>query len=332
MRETGFTRREAVAGSALLLAAPMLGASAEPDRVPADPAIWRFLVIGDWGRDGQQGQQKTADAMAVVWDNYGPEFVISTGDNFYNWGVRSATDYRWKSCFENVYTPRIKPWYSVLGNHDYGGSVEAQIARGAMGGRWNMDNRWWHRPLAPVGRPSLDMFFFDTVAWHGKEKLPHSISGATVSPADHELQKNAMGGLVGGSKADIKIAFGHHGVWSIGPHGGKRDLVDLDKLLRDNGVRAWVHGHDHCLFHVQQGAMHYICSGAGSKMLAKQTQPGACPVGGCADLGPVEKKSHFGKDEIAGGFALFELSRDTGSFTFFDSDAKPLSKSPVRIY
>ena len=332
MRETGFTRREAVAGSALLLAAPMLARAAEPAPPVRDPTVWRFLVVGDWGRDGQQGQQKTADAMAKIWDSHGPEFVVTTGDNFYNWGVRSATDQRWETCFEKVYAPRIKPWYGVLGNHDYGGSIEAQIARGKQGGRWQLDRRWGHRPLELAGRPALDLFFFDTVAWHGQEQLPHSLQGAKATPADRELQVAEMGALVRGSTGKIKIAFGHHGVWSIGPHGGKRDLVDLDALLREKGVKAWVHGHDHCLFHIQQGAMHYVCSGAGSAMLAKEKQPGACPVGGCAELGPVEKKTHFGKDEIAGGFALFELARDTGSFTFFDSDAKPLGAGAVSLY
>ena len=322
MRETGFTRREAVAGSALLLAAPMLGASTAPDRVPTDPAVWRFLVVGDWGRDGQQGQQQTADAMAKVWDTHGPEFVVSTGDNFYNWGVRSATDHRWNTCFEKVYAARIEPWYGVLGNHDYGGSIKAQTDRGKLGGRWKMSERWGLLPLTPAGRPSLDLLFFDTVAWHGEEQLPHSIQGAKVTPADRDLQIAQMGAKVRGSTGQIKLAFGHHGIWSIGPHGGKRDLIDLDALLREKQVRAWVHGHDHCLFHVQQGAMHYICSGAGSKMLAKQTQPGTCPVGGCSDLGPVEKKGHFGKNEIAGGFALFEVGVTAGGFRFFDSCAR----------
>ena len=209
MRETGFTRREVVAGSALLLAAPLLGASTEPDRVPVDPAIWRFLVVGDWGRDGQSGQCETAKAMATVWDKYGPEFVVSTGDNFYNWGVDSPTAYRWNTCFEDVYAPRIKPWYALPGNHDYGGSVQAQIDRGKMPGRWNMDGHWWHRPLAPTGRPSLDLFFFDTVAWHGKEQLPHTLRGDKVSPADYHRQKAEMGEVVCNSRADIKLAFGH---------------------------------------------------------------------------------------------------------------------------
>ena len=249
--------------------------------------------------------------------------------------MRSATDNRWNTCFEEIYAPRLKPWYGVLGNHDYGGSFEAQIARGKLGGRWQLDRRWEHRPLELAGRPKLDLFFFDTVAWHGEEKLPHSLQGAKVSPADRDLQVAEMGALVRGSTGKIKIAFGHHGVWSVGPHGGKCDLVDLDALLREKGVKAWVHGHDHCLFHIQQGTMHYVCSGAGSKVLAKHNQPGACPIAnGCVELGPVEEniylaKNPGGPNHIDGGFALFELGAASGKFTFFDQQAKAAYASPL---
>ena len=337
MASNRFTRREVVAAVPLVLAAPTL-LRAQPllDKVPALDKVWRFLVVGDWGRDGREGQQETANAMAEVWDKYGAEFVVSTGDNFYNWGVRSASDHRWNTCFEHVYAKRIAPWYGVLGNHDYGGSVQAQIDRGKQGGRWKMDRRWGRRSLTQAGRPPLDLFFFDTVAWHGKEKLPHSLQGAKVSRADRDLQIAEMDPLLRDSTAELKIAFGHHGVWSVGPHGGKRDLVDLDDRLRKAKVKAWVHGHDHCLFHIQQGAMNYICSGAGSKVLADHRMPGACPAVGCGELGPVEEKSYYdaapGQNHIDGGFALFELGQDTGSFTFFNSQALPLGAGAVKLY
>lgn len=330
MAANRFTRRDVIAAAPLVLLAPALGRAQ-----PVDDGVWRFLVVGDWGRDGLHGQRKTAAAMAQVAREHRTEFVVTTGDNFYNWGVYSKTDHRWNTCFEDVYDRALGPWYAVLGNHDYGGSVQAQIDRGAMDGRWNMDGRWWDRPLQAPGRQDLHLFFFDTVAWKGKEELPHSLRGADVDAALQARQIEEMGAKLREPTTAIKLAFGHHGVWSVGPHGGERGLVDLDKLLRDNGVKAWVHGHDHCLFHIRQGAMHYVCSGAGSKVLAKHKPPGACPIAnGCAELGPVEELAYLAKhpgepNHIDGGFALFEVGQTSGSFTFFDQQARPAYSAPL---
>lgn len=317
-----FSRRDVMAAMPLVLFAPgLVRARAVEDDV------WRFLVVGDWGRDGLHGQRRTAAAMAQVAREHGSEFVVSTGDNFYNWGVHSKTEHRWNTCFEDVYDPALGRWYAVLGNHDYGGSVQAQIDRATISGRWTMDARWWDRALQKPGRPDLHLFFFDTVAWKGKEDLPHSLRGADVDAAMRARQVLEMGGKVRGSTAPLKLAFGHHGVWSVGPHGGKRGLVELDRLLRDSGVKAWVHGHDHCLFHIRQGAMHYVCSGAGSKVLSRHKPYGACPAEGCAELGPVEELAYLGKNpgaanHIDGGFALFEVGAASGRFTFFDQQAR----------
>ena len=165
-----------------------------------------------------------------------------------------------------------------------------------------------------------------------------SIDEFLIDPAAFDQQARQfaeMGAKVREPTTAIKLAFGHHGVWSVGPHGGKRGLVDLDKLLRETGVKAWVHGHDHCLFHIQQGAMHYVCSGAGSKVLAKHNQPGACPIANrCAELGPVEELAYLAKNpggpnHIDGGFALFEIGAASGKFTFFDQQARAAYSAPL---
>lgn len=46
-------------------------------------------------------------------------FVLSTGDNFYKYGVADLADPQWLSSFEAVYTaPALQvSWYAVLGNH-----------------------------------------------------------------------------------------------------------------------------------------------------------------------------------------------------------------------
>ena len=333
---TDFTRRDIIAAAPLVLLAPKL-ARAEP----RDDDTWRFLVLGDWGRDGREDQRATAAAMLKVAEAKNTEFVIGTGDNFYHWGAWSATDHRWNTCFEDVYAKRLGNWYPVLGNHDYGGSVTAQIDRNKRSDRWRMKDRWWDELHTSPGKPPLHLLFFDTVQWLGKEKFPFMIYGDKFSEALQRKQVADMDRALDASpEGAIRLAIGHHGIWSVGAHGGTKQLDDLDSRLKHHKVKAWVHGHDHCLFHVEQGGMHYVCSGAGSEVLAKHKLPGACgPEQDCDPAAPPVERSFYGSESgpneaIKGGFALFELGRDTGSFTFYNSaeDPKPLGKGAVRLY
>ena len=334
MRETGFTRREAVAGSALLLAAPMLARAAEPES-----PVWRFLVVGDWGREGRKDQRRTAWAMKQVAHEKKTEFVVGTGDNFYHWGVWSKNSHRWNTCFEDVYDKCLGNWYPVLGNHDYGGSVQAQLDRRSISPRWQMKKQWWDEVHTAPGRRPLHLFFFDTVQLLGKEKFPFMIYGADFLEELRSQQIAEMDVALANSPRDaIRLAVGHHGIWSVGPHGGAMQLDTLDKKLKSHDVKAWVHGHDHCLFHIEQGGMHYVCSGAGSEVLPAHKDAGKCRADQeCDPAAPPIERSFYGREPgkgepIEGGFALFEIGRDEGSFTFYNSDAKPLGDGAVKLY
>ncbi len=81
------------------------------------------MVLGDWGDTALPGQQQVAYAMASWAAANNPQFIISTGDNFYPSGVRSTTDPQWTNKWVNVYnndTLVDLPWYISVGNHDYG--------------------------------------------------------------------------------------------------------------------------------------------------------------------------------------------------------------------
>ena len=82
----------------------------------------RFLVVGDWGREGQYHQKEVALQMALVGEIFRPNFVISTGDNFYPSGLKRVNDTAVSRTFTDIYDyPSLQvPWYAVLGNHDYG--------------------------------------------------------------------------------------------------------------------------------------------------------------------------------------------------------------------
>lgn len=78
--------------------------------------------------------------MGRIGEKMDIDFVVSTGDNIYDSGMKSIDDPAFQVSFTDIYTsPSLqKPWYSVLGNHDYRGDVEAQLSPVLR----SMDSRW----------------------------------------------------------------------------------------------------------------------------------------------------------------------------------------------
>ena len=53
----------------------------------------RFAVVGDWGRKGHDHQRDVALQMALVSEVLRPNFIVSTGDNFYPSGKVYADNF-----------------------------------------------------------------------------------------------------------------------------------------------------------------------------------------------------------------------------------------------
>ncbi|XP_024032456.1 purple acid phosphatase 17-like, partial [Morus notabilis] len=105
-----------------------------------DDGSLSFLVIGDWGRRGSFNQSEVAFQMGKVGEKLDIDFVVSTGDNFYDNGLTSEQDPTFEESFSKIYTANSlqKQWYSVLGNHDYRGDAEAQLSPFLR----KVDSRW----------------------------------------------------------------------------------------------------------------------------------------------------------------------------------------------
>ena len=117
-----------------------------------DTAI-RFAVIGDWGIWGQTDQVKVAKAMDKVGSECPYDFIVSTGDNFYDAGVDSVGDVLWNMSYEYVYTgSQLQcPWYVVLGNHDYRGAPSAEIAYSNISPRWKLPSKYFKEQFSAGG-------------------------------------------------------------------------------------------------------------------------------------------------------------------------------------
>ncbi|MBI5363758.1 MAG: metallophosphoesterase [Planctomycetes bacterium] len=184
-----------------------------------------------------------------------PNVCLFLGDNFYEHGIGSVDDARWQEEIELPFAsldPAV-PLYAILGNHDYQGSIQAQIDYTARGSRWRMPAANWtlERPLRDGS--TVELFALDTTPirlgfGHGDDQLQW-------------LEERLMR-----SRARWKLVLGHHPILSYGAHGPCDGLgATLDPLFERCGVHAYLSGHEHDLQLVRSAAgWVQIISGAGS--------------------------------------------------------------------
>ncbi len=237
--------------------------SAEHEAAEHETAL-KFLIIGDWGRQGQVDQISVARQMAKTARQRKCKFVISVGDNFYENGVQTAEDPQWQTSFENVYRDLPLPWYAILGNHDYRGKPEAQLEYANSHPNWRMPARYYSLTQTLANDSVAQFFFVDTspfiLIYHfDSEMLGEIFSQNTAA------QLRWLDAALGSSRADWKIVVGHHPVYSGGEHRSQPEMIQaLKPLLEKHSVPVYISGHDHDLQHIKRGSINYFISGAGS--------------------------------------------------------------------
>lgn len=230
-----------------------------------------FLVLGDWGRRGAFNQSQVAFQMGRIGEKLDIDFVVSTGDNFYDNGLVSEQDTAFEESFTKIYTAKSlqKQWYSVLGNHDYRGNAEAQLSPLLR----KIDSRWLclrsfivNSELAEIifvdTTPFVKAYFTDTEGhtydWRGINSRKAYISNL-LKEVESTLKE---------SSAKWKIVVGHHAIRSVGHHGDTKELIKrLLPILQANDVDFYMNGHDHCLEQISDtdSPVQFLTSGAGSK-------------------------------------------------------------------
>jgi tartrate-resistant acid phosphatase type 5 len=263
------TRREFVrilfVASQATVAARLLPTSLLAESPPTGGS--NFLVFGDWGRRGEQDQVEVATQMAKAAQDSKASFVVSVGDNFYEDGVKSTEDEHWQVSFEEVYHAESLqvPWHVILGNHDYHANCDAQLAYAKTSPRWNMPARHYLQSHSIAPGVSADFFYIDTTPM----VKSYYTDGKT---RDHVKTQNVPGQLawfkaaLADSKAQWKLVFGHHPIYSGGGHGNTKELIAaILPLLDEYKVQAYFSGHDHDLQHLVTGEVNLFGSGAGSQ-------------------------------------------------------------------
>ena len=259
------------------------------------PNSLTFIAIGDWGRGGKGGQEITEPALSA-WAKYiKAEFIISVGDNVYVDGIPldsspSTISSIMSSFFTNVYKSnslKNLPWYVIMGNHDYRGSVTSQLS-------WKNDLRWnanlffekrWTLPSSGTPTKSsssssstscLSAVFTDTTPLIEAYKEPAyrkrlPILSSNIDTATPQITVDWTKKSINDAAeaCDAVFVIGHHPLYSPGEHANTLELIALyEPLFERVGVDAYLAGHDHILAHskTKNGQVEHILTGAGSEV------------------------------------------------------------------
>jgi 3',5'-cyclic AMP phosphodiesterase CpdA len=272
-----------------------------------------FVVIGDWGRNGENYQKEVATAMGRAAKDVGAQFIISTGDNFYPYGVKSTADYHWISSFETIYRAQslhVK-WYPVLGNHDYASNPDAEVEYSKISSRWDMPARYYSKKYFINGDTAQGVLFvfIDTDPFEKKMQGVKTDSIKYTVSATKD-QQQWLDKVLSDKTVKWKIVVGHHpvytGGWRINSPDTKKMRDFLEPMFQKYGVNLYISGHEHHLEYTKpDGITHYIISGSGSEARKTTVYPGS---------------GKFGASEQ--GFATFSISGNRALLQFINYDGK----------
>ncbi|PHT40207.1 Purple acid phosphatase 7 [Capsicum baccatum] len=177
-----------------------------------------ILVVGDWGRRGTYNQSHVAHQMGIIGEELNIDFVVSTGDNFYDNGLIGVDDPAFEESFTNVYNaPSLqKTWYNDVAEFFFVDTT-----------------------------PFQDMYF--------TTPKDHTYDWRDILPRQDYLFEvlKDLDSALRESNAKWKIVVGHHTIKSAGHHGNSVELeLQLLPILQANNVDFYLNGHDHCLEHI----------------------------------------------------------------------------------
>lgn len=249
----------------LLLAGGVYAGTASPQR--HSQQVLQFIVIGDWGMQGAPAQRRVAEQMDRLAAKADIDFIVSTGDNFYPFGVRNVSDLLWRRSFEAVYSlPHMKdiPWYVTLGNHDYFGNFQAEIDYGREHANWILPSNYYARDFKLGKNQQARLIFLDSSPYL-KEYREHPELYHEIDRRDPDTETRWLKQQLDDNKPVWKLVFAHHPLYTSGAHGNISELIRAwSGLFQRYHVNAYFAGHDHHLEHIRtSGITQYFISGGG---------------------------------------------------------------------
>jgi len=274
----------------------------------------RFVAVGDWGGQSTPPyttppQLAVAKQMGVTAEEFGSNFTLGIGDNFYLLGI-DGNDHstRFKSTFSDVYTAASlqSRWYIVAGNHDHYGNVTAEVAHTADDPRWYFPALWYTETMQAFNT-TVQFVFFDTVVY---ADYPNTDQAAQ--------QRTWIEATLAASTADWLLVVGHYPVYSVAEHGPTPLLVsDLRPLLLKYNVDAYFSGHDHSLQYLSDGTIDYFLTGAGHLTEDSHAHQSDVPPG-------YSKFYWAGPNDNSGGFITVEVTWEKLTVNYLDESGSVL--------
>jgi len=222
------------------------------------------------------------------------DFVINTGDSFYNGGILKSSDEQVRTSFLNVYNYtylRSKRFFSVLGNNEYRGSVSAVMDIPSKHNyRFDIgkgNNRYYSQVIKGSSDMHLQVLFLDTTPMIDSYKIPgydgpdmlKRPDGVTTQFDKIEQQTAWLEDRLQNEKYPyiMRLVVGHHPIYDRSAHpGDNRTFLQtrIAPLLEKYNVTAMFAGHDHNMQMAKPAKTAYFVSGAGSKLApAAQNTP-----------------------------------------------------------
>lgn len=249
-----------------------------------------IIFFGDQG-SGDAGQMAVAAAVSAWCETHKCDAIALLGDSFYPDGVKTTDDPLWQTHFVVPYQGFTQDFRPSLGNHDYAGNPDAQVAYSTLDPRWKMPARHYEYSVGNV-----DLFVIDTEAFD-------------------KTQKQWLRKELGQSTASWRIVYGHRPVHSYGGHGDDAEAKALRKalspLFSNSGVDYYFAGHDHDM-QILSGKTVLVVAGTGGSSPR--------PVNSGAD-------TLFSASQL--GFAYFSVEGQNGTVEMVGADGKVLYRHVI---
>jgi 3',5'-cyclic AMP phosphodiesterase CpdA len=259
-----------------------------------DSEKFRFITFGDFGT-GDSEQYDLAGQMLSWRKNHPFDTVLLLGDNIYNDGDPADIPAKFEKPYAELLKSGIK-FYAVLGNHDVRKGREGQINYP----NFNMGGRSYYS--FTKGNGLVEFFAIDSTNFD-------------------DAQSKWLEGALAASKAQWKLAFFHHPIYSSAKtHGSDTKLrAKLEPMFQRYGVAAAFSGHDHTYERTRpQNGIQYFVAGAGSGKLRK---------------GDLDRKSSIfeaGNDE-SGSFLFVEVTREALSFEAINASGTKFDSAKIQM-
>jgi len=320
----------------------------DEDTVSAN--LYSFLTVGDWGGASLNQQARNnvyavSNQMAITASTMKPKFILGTGDNFYWCGIQNTSDFQidvdWIEPYSN--SALKLDWYNILGNHEYGYNVSAQLELSKILPHWILDDRYYTKRIKIGTSPStsdseyISFIFLDTSpcinAYRSNDPSrwdPCSTEYPTCSPdstnddfegtcyfhqnilsqnctKQYEWFKKQLDNV---PKNDWLIVVGHHPIDEL-------DIEDFVTVLEEHGFSIYFNGHIHAL---QQYTINYkgayVTSGAGSLVnTPDQTFPLTIRKLNGEDIENIEKMSSSYQTVFSSKTAGFNVNTFSSDFS-----------------